>query len=365
MELGSEDLSQKPPFANNPVQFEQTDPFGTEAPSARELNALNIVKNRIAVVLEGRPSSEEEDRLKEEALLNALDEIEALIRTTAQAANEQGTRSEIDVLRPSQEQRIEEAPNWLPGTQGHSGHSGEVLQSETDFTPVPVDPTGNEFAFQPADLAGVASWQPAETGLAGYSENLDMPVDVIRRLNSDSSSERLVGLSDLVRFGVEQAFLIIARAFDDQSEDVRDAAARALFDLQPDRIASFARTLREGSPDRRRRIGAALASSGLAAVAINNLAGQSREQGYEAFSLLFLMTKAGEVQPLVRAVEGHPNMEVRLAVVRLLALNGQAEILPSFRELAVRGVLPSEVRTAVIEAIYDLGRQIPREISSG
>ena len=205
----------------------------------------------------------------------------------------------------------------------------------------------------------------AETAIASGSEDLDIPADVTSRLNSDSSSERSAGLSDLARFGGENAFRIIARAFDDQSEDVRNAAARALFELQPDRAASFARTLREGSPERRRRIGAALATSGLAGIAIGNLAGQTREQGYEAFSLLFLMTKAGEVQPLLRAVEDHPNIEVRLTVVKLLALNGQAEIVPSFRRLAVCAVLPSEVRAAVIEAIYELGRQIPRTFRQG
>ncbi len=75
------------------------------------------------------------------------------------------------------------------------------------------------------------------------------------------------------------------------------------------------------------------------------------------------MSKAGEVQPLLRAIEDHPSIEVRLTVVKLLALNGQAEIIPSFRRLAVSGTLPSEVRAAVIEAIYELGRQIPRQLS--
>lgn len=46
------------------------------------------------------------------------------------------------------------------------------------------------------------------------------------------------------------------------------------------------------------------------------------------------MTKEGEVQPLARAVEDHPKIEVPLAVVGLLAKNGQAEIVPSFRQLA-------------------------------
>ncbi|MBC7910017.1 MAG: HEAT repeat domain-containing protein [Pyrinomonadaceae bacterium] len=71
------------------------------------------------------------------------------------------------------------------------------------------------------------------------------------------------------------------------------------------------------------------------------------------------MAKAGEVQPLIRAIEGHPNNEVRLAVVKLLALSGQKEILPAFRRLAVRGSLPTEVRSAVMEAIYQISSSQP------
>jgi hypothetical protein len=135
------------------------------------------------------------------------------------------------------------------------------------------------------------------------------------------------------------------------------AAAKALYDSQPDRAASFTRALRESSPERRRTIGEALASSGLADHAIGNLTGESRERTYDAFSLLFLMAKAGEVKPLMSAIEDHESIEVRLAVVKLLALSGQSEIVPAFRRLALRGSLPSEVRSAVMEAIYQISSQ--------
>jgi len=46
-----------------------------------------------------------------------------------------------------------------------------------------------------------------------------------------------------------------------------------------------------------------------------------------------------------------------LAVVKLVALSGQPEIVPAFRRLAVRGSLPSEVRSAVMEAIYQISSQ--------
>lgn len=385
--------------------MEQADPHEMEGLSPAE-DTLNITETVVAGEVERSGSSEDENQLKEEALLNALAEIESIMITAELATNassEQGqvVRSEFEDVSRTHEQRIDETfngratpehsgggqascfgeespqiPEWECGISteeaprygdelGQTDEFAESCQGETGFILVPVEEHGPGFGLQshiPAETVGL---QPEKTEVPTFREGLDTPADVIPPLNNGDSSERSIGLTDLERFGCEDAFHIIAQAFDDQSEDVRNAAARALFELQPDRVASFARMLREGSPDRRRRIGAALAASGLAANAIGNLAGQTREQGYEAFSLLFLMTKAGEVQPLVRAVENHPNVEVRLAVVRLLALNGQHEIVPSFRQLAVRAVLPSEVRTAVIEAIYELGRQIPRDILSG
>lgn len=68
------------------------------------------------------------------------------------------------------------------------------------------------------------------------------------------------------------------------------------------------------------------------------------------------MTKEGEVQPLVRAVEDHPKIEVPLAVVGLLAKNGQAGIVPSFRQTSGCAECgPQRGRAAEIEAIYELG----------
>ena len=153
----------------------------------------------------------------------------------------------------------------------------------------------------------------------------------------------------------------ITEAFDDPAPEVRNAAAQALYDFQEDRAAAFTRALRDSPAERRARIGAAIATSGLADEAINNLTGESRDKTYDAFSLLFLMSKSGEINPLMRAIEAHPSTEVRLAVVKLLALSGQPDVLPAFRRMAVRGTLPPEVRSAVMEAIYQVGSQSPGE----
>jgi HEAT repeat protein len=184
-----------------------------------------------------------------------------------------------------------------------------------------------------------------------------IPKGIQLRLTSDDASERAASVLALSRLNTDEAFEQICDAFDDRAEEVRNAAARAIYDLSEDRADSFTRALRESPVERRRNIGAALAGSGLAEEAIGNLTGESRDKTYDAFSLLFLMAKAGEVAPLIRAIESHHDNEVRLAVVKLLALSGQHEILPSFRRLAVRGSLPTEVRSAVMEAIYQISSQ--------
>jgi hypothetical protein len=182
--------------------------------------------------------------------------------------------------------------------------------------------------------------------------------------HSENPSERASAVSELPHMGGEEAFQQVSAAFDDHSVDVRNAAARAMSELQEDRAAAFTRALRDANPERRRRIGSAIASSGLANEAIRNLTGESRDKTYDAFSLLFLMSKAGELQPLMRAIEEHANIEVRLAVIKLLALSGQPDILPAFRRMAVRGSLPPDVRSAIMEAIYQITSQSPAEAPS-
>ena len=177
------------------------------------------------------------------------------------------------------------------------------------------------------------------------------------RLKSGDPSERIEALAELANLEIEEGFRLITGAFDDSSTEVRNAAARALSDLGMDRAASYTKALRKASPDRRRRICAAFASSGLASEAINCLAGESREVTYDAFTILFLMAKAGEVKPLIETIENHADLAVRLAVIKLLAFSNHADVVTAFRRLAVRGSLPSEVRSALMEAIHDINTQ--------
>lgn len=245
------------------------------------------------------------------------------------AARDQRIRAEIEALhkaRVEQRQLIEARNTSRPvDDYRRSEERGRLAPKPASSVVTTVFPDFSENSRE------------SRNGLYGGS----VPVSTNSRSQNDSAED----------------YHFITNLFDDPSPDVRNVAARALYHLHTDRAASFTRALREASPERRRRIAAALASSGLATEALSNLAAQNLDKTYDAFSVLFLMAKAGEVQSLIQAIEDGPNLGARLAVVKLLALSGQAEVVSAFRRLAVRSSLPPEVRSAVMEAIHQIRTQ--------
>jgi HEAT repeat protein len=142
----------------------------------------------------------------------------------------------------------------------------------------------------------------------------------------------------------------IAQLLDDPSAAVREKAVRDLYEMDPDQAATLVNdALREGSSEERRRIGSALADSGLLYEAIDDLMAANHEHCYSAFSLLFLVAKAGVVEPLVSVIEKNPSLELSLAVIRLLASSGEPEVAPTLQRLAANESLPPEIRSAAVE----------------
>jgi hypothetical protein len=277
-------------------------------------------------------------------------------KRTEETAENAATRKQVEVQR----QRLEEAL-----LLAKERRRAEELTRDPDSTPIA--------GSQSSQLENEENWMPSlgdsdvnvkeidvattEKSIAPLTDDGDLAGHVLERLSSSNPETRASALNDLTRIARNQAFPIISKAFDDPSAEVRNAAARALYSLGSEPASTFARALREANAQRSRQIGSSLAASGLASDALRSLAGSSREKTHEALALLFLMAKAGEIKPLMNTIEDGQNVEIRLAVINLLALSGRAEIIPSFRRLAVRGSLPSEVRSAVMEAIYQISSQ--------
>jgi HEAT repeat protein len=182
---------------------------------------------------------------------------------------------------------------------------------------------------------------------------------VLRRAAADLAHRRTEStaatITDGKHIGQDDSFDPFVSSLNDPSPEVRNVAVRAFYDLNPDLAASFFNNaLLHGSPKERRNIGAALVGSGLADHAIDALTGDSKEYSYSALSLLFLVAKAGEVEPLMRVIEEHPSIQLRLALIKLLALSGESKVVNAFYALAQRSSLPGEIRYAVREAIFQI-----------
>lgn len=147
----------------------------------------------------------------------------------------------------------------------------------------------------------------------------------------------------------------IAYSLDDPSPEVRQKAVRELYELDPDQAATLVNdALRAGTPEERRRIGTALADSGLVYEAIHDLMAANYESCYGAFSLLFLVAKAGVVEPLTSVIENHPSLDLSLAVIRLLASSGEPEVVPALQRLAANTSLAPQLRSAASEAVTQI-----------
>jgi hypothetical protein len=181
-------------------------------------------------------------------------------------------------------------------------------------------------------------------------------------LAKQRAQREVAAMSKLAAVDKENSLEVITESLDDASSDVRNAAVRALYRVNPEFAATFFNSaLRERDATRRRTIGAALAGSGLVTEAIQQLKSEAQPNSYGTISLLFLAAKAGQIQPLMNLLEEYPSIELRLALIELLALSGEPAIVPALSRLAVQRNLPPEVRSAVMEAVYQLRTHIREE----
>jgi HEAT repeat protein len=185
-------------------------------------------------------------------------------------------------------------------------------------------------------------------------ERWSRDIATLRRAAEELAKRR----NGLQRSRVLTPFDRIAHSLDDSSAEVRQRAVRDLYQLDPDRAATLVNeALRDGMPDERRRIGTALADSGLLYEAIDDLKAENHESCYGAFSLLFLVAKAGVVEPLISVIENDSSADLSLALIRLLASSGEPEVAAAFRRLAANTSLAPEVRRVAAESLTQLNAQ--------
>jgi HEAT repeat protein len=186
-------------------------------------------------------------------------------------------------------------------------------------------------------------------------------VEALSVLASDDTEAavRAAAVASLGEIEHESVFAPVLTAFADEAREVRAAAARSLSRMSLDRAEGYVRLIETADAETLSKVASACIKAGMVSQAIERLISEDRRLAYEAFSLLSLLAKANETEPLMDAITGHPEENVRLALIRLLGTTGQPAIATQLRHLAVREGMPEKVRTALMEVIYKMDQTQP------
>jgi hypothetical protein len=188
-------------------------------------------------------------------------------------------------------------------------------------------------------------------------------VEAITRLVRHESEPNLraVAIFSLGAIDHESVFAPILIGMADESREVRAAAARALNRLSFDRADAYVRVIETSDEETITNVARACIQAGIVSQNVDRLASSDYRQAYETFSLIYLLAKANMNDPILNVIVDHPNTDVRLKAVHLLAATGQPGIFEHLRQLAVREGVSEEVKTALLEAMYNLDQKAKRQ----
>jgi HEAT repeat protein len=170
---------------------------------------------------------------------------------------------------------------------------------------------------------------------------------------------RAAAVTSLGEIEHESVFAPVIMAFADEAREVRAAAARSLSRMNFDRGEAYVRLIETAQAETLRKVAQSCTKAGMVTQAIDRLISEDRRLAYEAFSLLSLLAKSGETGPLADAISSHPELNVRLALVRLIGTSSHPEAANMLRHLAVREGLPEKVRSALLEVVYKMDQTQP------
>jgi hypothetical protein len=180
------------------------------------------------------------------------------------------------------------------------------------------------------------------------------------RTDSDATA-RSQAVTSLASINHESVFPAVLIAMADEAREVRASAARSLTHLNFDRTDAYVRVLQSDDEELRSAVAKACIKAGIVSQGIDRLATGDHRQAHETFSIISLLASANVTEPVLDAIVNHPNLDIRLALVKLLVSTGQLQVFEQLRQLAVREDLPEELRTTLLEALYQLDQSTTGE----
>ena len=176
-------------------------------------------------------------------------------------------------------------------------------------------------------------------------------------LHDPDSSVRAAAVSGLGNIDHESVFAPVLISLADETREVRAAAARSLSSLHFDRAEAYARVMKSADLQTLQTFAQACVKTGIAAQAVDRLASEDRRHAQEAHALFSVLAKAGETEPILEIIETHPDVQVKLAAVRVLSVAGTSDAAPKLRELVATEGMPEDVRTSILELLYKFDKE--------
>lgn len=166
-----------------------------------------------------------------------------------------------------------------------------------------------------------------------------------------SSSIRSKAVTILSEFDHESVFEAILLACADPTREVRAAAARAFSRLSFDRADAWARIIETNEPGRMIHAARAALEGGFAERSFERLTHRDKNYAYEAFTLVALLIKAGEVQQISEAVAKNRDLKVKRAIIHVLNVVKDENSTTILNQLLRDGQLPEELKNEVEAAV--------------
>jgi len=152
-----------------------------------------------------------------------------------------------------------------------------------------------------------------------------------------SANIRSKAVSTLAEFDHESVFETILLACADPTREVRAAAARGLFRLSFDRAEAWKRIINTDDKFRISMAAKAAIESDILSKSIDRLIHQDMKIAYETFTLVALVLRAGETQPIIDAFKSTKDDRIRLALLHVAAVVAEPDSIDAFKAVGEEG----------------------------
>lgn len=246
---------------------------------------------------------------------------------------------------------------------GGGSLSSEVTQLEPSavFHELPESTDGEQLVDTLALLQSTDADARATAAQTLAIYRVKRSVSALKALTTSDTEPavRAAAVASLGAIDHESVFSSVLVALADEARDVRAAAARAVSRLSFDRADAYARVIELSDLQELSDVACACIKTGLAAQALERLASDDRRQSYEAYSLLSLLVKAGEWQPILDVIEKHADPKTCSVAIQLMSKTDQPNVAMKLKQLAESDGMPESLRTELVEVVSKLDQMQP------